>query len=109
MAIGPYVKKTWNNEFITDPDLQNIEDQLERVSNEGVQTPSNGDFTIDTGSGIIDLLTTALRLQNGAWVGLDNTTFTPRIEFTDAGELIEEVSQVIKESDHGDQPELFSS
>ncbi len=29
-------------------------------------------------------------------------------EFTDAGELIEEVSQVIKESDHGDQPELFS-
>ena len=30
-------------------------------------------------------------------------------EFTDAGELIDEVSQVIREPDHGDQPELFNS
>ena len=30
-------------------------------------------------------------------------------EFTDAGELIEEVSQAIQEEPSGDQPELFSS
>ena len=29
-------------------------------------------------------------------------------EFTDAGELIEEVSQVIQQPDNGDQPELFN-